>query len=358
MNRNEVTIFKVAATYIGTIVGAGFATGQEMLQFFIKFGILGLFGILITIVLFIFFGEVIMMLGKRYNAKSHLEIIQKSGGKTFGKAMDILIIIFLFGGLTAMIAGTGALFEQQFNMPILLGNITMALITAITVLRGIEGVVNSMGYVVPFLLFTVLGTCAISIINNPPELLTMEMFIGGSEFISNWVLAAILFVSYNMVIVVAVLGPLGAKVTDLRTIRKGALLGGLSLGIGSIMIYLTLTSQVKNVYMLEVPMIYIAREISPVILILYTGVLIAAIYTTAVGSLFGFVSRFTNLNKTPASSWSLVFITTIFALLASQFGFSNLVKYLYPMIGFAGIALLLSLLYAVIRDLWSQGTSC
>ncbi|EGD49885.1 hypothetical protein TheetDRAFT_3307 [Thermoanaerobacter ethanolicus JW 200] len=33
MIRKEISAFKVAATYIGTVVGAGFASGQEILQF-------------------------------------------------------------------------------------------------------------------------------------------------------------------------------------------------------------------------------------------------------------------------------------------------------------------------------------
>lgn len=39
--KNNVSTFKVAATYIGTVVGAGFATGQEVLQFFNRFGAMG-----------------------------------------------------------------------------------------------------------------------------------------------------------------------------------------------------------------------------------------------------------------------------------------------------------------------------
>lgn len=33
INQKGISMFKVAATYIGTVVGAGFASGQEMLQF-------------------------------------------------------------------------------------------------------------------------------------------------------------------------------------------------------------------------------------------------------------------------------------------------------------------------------------
>jgi len=41
MENSRVSTFKVAATYIGTVVGAGFASGQEMLQFFAVFGLKG-----------------------------------------------------------------------------------------------------------------------------------------------------------------------------------------------------------------------------------------------------------------------------------------------------------------------------
>lgn len=50
-NQN-VGIFKIAATYIGTIVGAGFASGQEVLQYFVSYGIVGVIGIIISTFLF------------------------------------------------------------------------------------------------------------------------------------------------------------------------------------------------------------------------------------------------------------------------------------------------------------------
>ena len=77
MREKGVSTLKIAGTYIGTVVGAGFATGQEVLQFFTRFGIRGLTGIIITTVLFIF-GFIIMNLGNILHAKSHLEIIQYS----------------------------------------------------------------------------------------------------------------------------------------------------------------------------------------------------------------------------------------------------------------------------------------
>ena len=350
MKKEGISTLKVAATYIGTIVGAGFATGQEVLQFFTKFGAFGLAGLFLTTIMFIVFGYLIMDLGKKLNAQSHLEIIKYSGGKIIGTVIDFIITFFLFGALTAMIAGTGALFTQQFNISSLIGNMIMAVLTALTVLTGINGVINSISFVVPFLLIAVFGTTIYAIIKTPPDIFATVENVGGNGLITNWILAAILYVSYNTIISVAVLGPLGVKAHNRKIIRNGALLGGLGLGIGSLMIYLALSGNVEEIANLEVPMIYIAGKISSIVQIGFAIVLIAEIYTTAVGSLYGFVSRLSHIKRSRVKGKLLVIISTIAALLASQLGFTNLVKYLYPLVGYGGIILLISIVYVKIKN--------
>jgi uncharacterized membrane protein YkvI len=93
-------------------------------------------------------------------------------------------------------------------------------------------------------------------------------------------------------------------------------------------------------------MIYIAGSISSTARVLFSIVLIAEVYTTAVGALYGFVSRITNIETSPRKGAVIVVTATIGAMLASQFGFSNLVKYLYPLVGYGGVVLLASLIYA------------
>ena len=349
MKKEGVSTLKIAATYIGTIVGAGFATGQEVLQFFTRFGVWGLAGLIVTTILFIVFSSIIMTFGKQLNAKSHLEIIKFSGGKWIGSIIDYMITFFLFGGLTAMIAGTGALLEQQFHLPHLLGNIIMGIITAYTVLKGIDGVINSISFVVPFLLISVVGISIYSITASPPDISASAPVQDGNGLISNWILAAILYVSYNTIISVSVLGPLGVKAKDKKAIRNGAILGGLGLGLSSIMIYLALSGNLSEIVALEVPMIMIAGRISFIIQMIYAIVLIAEIYTTAVGSLYGLTSRFVDMERSPVKGKMIVTGSTIAAILASQFGFSNLVKYLYPLVGYGGIVLLASLVYVKMK---------
>jgi uncharacterized membrane protein YkvI len=341
VKRKRISAFKVAATYIGTVVGAGFATGQEIMQFFARFGIYGAGGLLVATGLFIFFGFIIMDLGNKLHARSHLEIIRFSGGKFLGTVIDTIITFFLFGTFSVMIAGNGALFEQQLRLPAIAGNTVMAVLTALTVLTGINGVINSISFVVPFLLTVVMAVSVFSFAQNPVK--PVFPVISQDGLVNHWLAASVLYVSYNTVTSVAILGPLGNEAKDEKTIRNGAILGGLGLGAGAGMIYLALSGYMAVIDKFEVPMLHIAGGISPLLQVVYAIVLIAEIYTTAVSSLYGFTSRVIDMEKKPVKGRYIVAASTVVALLSSRLGFSNLVKFLYPLIGYCGIIILAAL---------------
>ncbi len=342
MDARKISSYKIATTYIGTVVGAGFASGQELLQFFVVFGYKGLIGLIFVTFLFIFFGYKIMSCGRLLNSQSHEVIIQYTCGKFLGSLLDFVIVFFLFGSLTAMIAGTGALMHQLFHISSLWGNLLMTLLTIITVLTGIRGIISSISFIVPFLLIATIGICIASLVIFPSQLvMTTDINVPASQLMHTWWWSALLYTSYNILLSFAILGPLGAHAKDDRSIRKGALLGGLGLGICAIFIFLTLFQNMSQVTALEIPMFYIAGQLSKTTLIIYFAVLVAAIYSTAVGSLYGFVARMTS--NDPKHQKLMIFALGFFALLASQLGFTTLVKYLYPIIGYSGLVLLISL---------------
>lgn len=350
MENKKISVLKVAATYIGTVVGAGFASGQETLQFFAVFKDKGLIGLFIVTILFIVFGYIVMDLGRELNSKSHLEIIKHTSGKFIGTMLDFLIIFFLFGALTAMLAGSGAMVNQQFGINGIWGNLFMAIFTVITVLSGLKGVINSISTVVPFLIVSSVGISLFSVLFIPPattEFVTLSAKASG--LIRSWIWAAVLYVSYNIVLAVSVLGPLGAKEQDKKTIRNGAILGGIGLGGAAIAIYFAVVNNFDAVQNFEVPMLFIAGRLSYAVQIIYSIVLIAEIYTTAVGSLYGFTARITDMNGKKAKYF--IIGNAFFAFIASQLGFSNLVRYLYPVVGYGGIILLTALLITKLKAL-------
>ena len=74
--------FQVAAVYVGTVIGAGFATGREIVEFFTRFGFYGLLAILLAGYLFIFLGAKIMVKAIEIQAASYEEFNQYLFGRS------------------------------------------------------------------------------------------------------------------------------------------------------------------------------------------------------------------------------------------------------------------------------------
>ncbi|MGB9679765.1 MAG: hypothetical protein ACPL3A_07155 [Thermoanaerobacteraceae bacterium] len=347
MNKDKLAGLKIAGAYIGTVVGAGFASGQEVMQFFVYHGLKGIFGLIISVCMFVFYGYVIMKLGKKYNALSHEKVIMKAGGIIFGRAIDFIVTFFLFSALVAMFAGSSAVFTEQFNLPDYFGGIVMAVISVITVITGIEGVINAISFVVPFLLlsifligfliffqFKITGFDHVIIYQIPP--------------VSNFLFSGFLYASYNLLMSVAILSPLGVKSKDNFNILLGSLLGGLGLGSGAFIIFYSIYVNMPESSFYQVPMLFIVSKFSYTGKYLYSLILLLEIYTTAVSNLYGFTAR---VFKTKTLEYKIyVVITGSIALAASKFGFDRIVHYIYPIAGYAGIFMILGLTYGFFKN--------
>lgn len=335
MKTRGVSVFTVAATYVGTVVGAGFATGQEILQFFTHFGLGSIYGVLLATVLLAVLGSAILLLGHRLQAESHLPVVEAVVGPALGRIIDWVITFFLFGGAAIMMAGSGAVFAEHWHMSRFLGTLLMAIASGGTVLFGLRGVVASISAVAPVLIAMVLVVSSGSIFTNgisPSDLAWNQPSHAATGL---WPLSALLYVSYNLLLAIAVLGPLGREVDNERTLHQGGILGGIALGLGALCINLAILAGLPDSARFEVPMLHLARQFPPWLQISYSLVLWAEVYTTAVASLFGLAVRLSE----PASPryGPLVIGATVLALFASQFGFSQLVGFLFPAVGWIGL---------------------
>ena len=73
-------------------------------------------------------------------------------------------------------------------------------------------------------------------------------------------------------------------------------------------------------------------------------VIFGMIYNTAIGMFFSFTARFA---ESGTNKFKIFFIITmIVGYLASYVGFTDLVSYFYPLIGYLGIVLIIALVVA------------
>ena len=336
--KTKLPAFKVGAVYIGAVVGAGFASGQEILQFFGYFGLWGAAGVSLAAFLFGFLGARVMLIAYSIKGSSYREVVDAVGGRWLGPLIDFVITFFLFGILVAMVAGTGAVFEQEFGLPLFTGLALMAALSGATVISGLGRVIDAISFVTPFLLAAVLGVGFYILFSSSVNLTWSS---SESATLPGWYLSGLAYASYNLTLSIPILAPMGT-LTDPQTLKKGAFGGALGLGASALLILLTILATAPEVTGFEIPMLVAAGRVSPAIRLLYTFVLIAEVYTTAISSLYGFVSRLV----TEDSRWFKPF--TLFAaacsLYAGQLGFSQIVATVYPVVGIAGFIFIVTLI--------------
>lgn len=108
MERQSPAIFRVlayAGVYVGAVIGAGYASYQEILQFFAGYGFIGIAGAIITTILLAWYGAVFMELGYRLKTNSHKVVCRYLCGNLLGGLADYVLLFFMFGMITIMISG-------------------------------------------------------------------------------------------------------------------------------------------------------------------------------------------------------------------------------------------------------------
>src|SRR5690625_3712147 len=116
---------KIASAFVGVIVGAGLASGQEILKYFTSFGYLGIIGVFVSTALFSYLGMNLTVIGSRLQTTSHKEAIYKICGKWLGFVVDAILVFTLFGVGVVMIAGAGSIVHQQFSIQPFIGSLIL-----------------------------------------------------------------------------------------------------------------------------------------------------------------------------------------------------------------------------------------
>lgn len=342
-------VLKIGSAFIGIIVGAGFASGQEILLYFTSYGHMGTVAAIVSTALFAYMGMTLTRLGSRMQTTSHKDVIYKISGRYLGLVVDAIIIFTLFGVGVVMIAGAGSILNQQFGLAPVVGSVIMILLVILTVMLNVQRVVAVIGSITPFLVLAI-------IIIGVYSLFTLNLSFGELEPIAkmqekampNWLFSAVNYVSFNIAVGAAMSLVMGGAEKNERTAALGGLVGGLGLGILIVLSHLAIFSKIDVVANYDMPMLKIVDDISPVLAIGMSFILFGMIFNTAVSMFYAFIARFFEMN-TKKSNIAII-ITGIIAFIATNFaGFTGLVRFFYPLIGNLGLFLIVALIYSPIK---------
>ncbi|MCL6477922.1 MAG: hypothetical protein K6T65_05850 [Peptococcaceae bacterium] len=340
-NSGPVSAFKIIVLYAGAVIGAGFASGQEILQFFIVFGDRGLWGLLLAAILFCYLGGLVMFLAVSLRTSSYKDLYRAVLGRLPGRIMDGLSLVMLPGGIVVMLAGGGSVFSEYLGTSRILGTVFTALITAAVISKGLKGVTSASALLVPLKMAAIIVISLLVLLVFPEGAASRAVTADHGSGV-NWAWSAVLYVSYNMVVPVAVLSSLG-KSASCRTGVWGGVLGGAVLGaVAGVMVVAGLRFY-PQITGYEIPLLFMAGSLGSAAKAVLGPLIWVAILTTAIADTHGFACRFAESRSKRYKAFG--FGALILALPLSTLKFSLLVKVLYPLFGYAGLILMAALLF-------------
>jgi uncharacterized membrane protein YkvI len=339
---------QIGSALVGIIVGAGFASGQEVLQYFTSFGMIGIVGAIISAALFAYMGMTMTRLGSRMQATSHRDTIHKISGKLLGTIIDYIIIFTLFGVGVVMIAGGGSILNQQFGLPVFVGNLLLIALVILTATLNVNRVVQVIGSITPFLIISIILLFIYSIATMDASFTELNPIAKQHDSaLSNWIFSAINYVSFNIAVGVSMSIVMGGDEKNEKTAAIGGLIGGLTIGVLIMVSHFMIFSKIDVIGSFDMPILKLADDISPILGVVYCLILFGMIFNTAASMFFSFSARFTEIGTKKFKIFTL--ITGIVAFSLSFVGFTELVALFYPLIGNLGLVLMIVLIVASFR---------
>ncbi|MEG2353194.1 MAG: transporter [Clostridium sp.] len=328
-------VLKLAAVFIGTLVGAGLASGQEITQFFTTYGVKGFIGIAICCLLYIPVCSMIVVISNKYNLKSYTGLIQIVSPGLLGKLTSIFMSIFLVCSSAIILAGSGALLHQYFGIPKFIGITIMTCVALFTLLKGSSGLITINSFIVPSLI-TVITTIFILYLVFCKNIVTIENItnlpIAKTQIIpAQWFISALLYGGFNVLCCSGVLVPLSTEIRNNKVLISGITLGAIGLTALCLMINLMLALNIPFIFKYDIPLLYVAQRFTEVVQIALLLIIWCEMFSTEVSDIYSLGKTIEQKFKIPYKK--AIFLVYCFSIPISQIGFKELITILYPCFG-------------------------
>jgi uncharacterized membrane protein YkvI len=344
---SALRVLTYAGAIVAFLIGSGFATGQEILQYFTSYGYWGVFGTgLLVLVLISYVCVEFFTVGQAKQFERPSMIFHYYCGRHLGTFFDFFSVLFVFLSFTVMVAGAGAVFQEHYGLSKHIGGIGLATAVGITVWFGLKSLVDVIGKIGPLIVLIAVGLGVLGIVANPGGIAEGNALLPQLELTrasTNWVMSALSYVGFCMLWLAAFLTALGRTAHSRREAASGGLLGGIVFSTACMVVGLGLLANIARVNGTEIPMLVLADDLSPVLASGISVMILAGIYTTAIPLLWTVSSRFF-ADRTPRFKYLTLALAAAGTVIGLLLPFSQMVNVVYVINGYVGILLLVLML--------------
>ncbi|MDO4908588.1 MAG: hypothetical protein Q3962_01890 [Corynebacterium sp.] len=351
----------VALAVVGLIVGAGFASGQEVLQYFVAYGEIGIWGAVITGIIMSIAVMAMVQLGSYFFADEHTAVFDRVVHPWLSKLFDIIVVFSLFCIGFVMLSGAGANLNQQWGFPTWVGSLIMLVLVVACGFLNVDKVSSVMGAITPFIVIAVIIAVVVSFagINHDFSFYEHAAMEQTAALPNVWI-SIINYSGLALVLAVSMAIVIGGAQINPRAAGIGGLAGGILFGVLLVAATLALFFKVDVVGSSAMPMLALINHVNPVLGFIMAIVIYGMIFNTAIGLFYALGKR---LTVNHPKRFTPVFIIGCLAGFACSFlDFKTLISKVYPVLGYLGAFLVLCLVIAWVRtrpriakEAWRRG---
>lgn len=345
----------IAGALVGMLIGSGFATGQEIMQYFVSYGTFGILGAVVVMALLAFVAIGFISAGNAMKFRQGSEVFSYFCGSKLGKFYDYFSIAFVYMTYIIMISGAASTASQQYGLPAWAGGFGMMILVIGTVLLGLDHFVNLIGTIMPMVIlacfYLAFHTLFQSAGNIPESIAVIPDLVASGELMQasdSWFMAALSYVGFSILLLAAFLAETGKGAGSSKEATGGALLGAVALCTAILILTVALMSRAGDIAGSPIPALMLANQIHPLFGNFYSLIMFVGIFSTAVPLLWNPSARFAKEGTRKFRLLVLV-LGTVGGLIGLFIEFPRLINIIYVLNGYVGILLLAVMLIHFVR---------
>lgn len=344
--------FLLAGAYISYCIGSGFCTGQDTLQYFAGFGAWGFAALALGLCLHAYTATSFLQLGLERQFDSNYEVYVYYAGPTLAKFLLGFLVTFTFFSATVMVAGFGASLEQNFGLSPIVGNGFLAILCIITIVLGLQKVVDIIGTLAPILVIVALITAGYFIFHNFDgfaEGIALAPTLDTPKLGATWVDSGVNFASWAPLVTAPFLASAAPKfITKKSEARVSAIAGVIVYGLAICVMMISFFCDYEEVSSQAVPTLAMASLISQTFGTVYIAMTCMGIYTSAVPEFLMFCTSFFK-DGTPKYKAFSVCAIVVSTILTTLLPFDIIFNYIYLVAGYLGWIIIAVVIYKNVR---------
>lgn len=366
LNWGRVVI--LAGAIIAFTIGSGFATGQEIVQYFTAYGVKGVLTVLLFAVCFIYYNYNFAKAGAEERFEKGNDVYKYYCGNYIGTFMDYYSTLFCYMSFFVMIGGAASTLNQQYGLPLWVGGVVLAALTIFTVVGGLNSLVDKIGVVGPAIVVLCIGIGLVTLVKDAGNIgagldviKTGVYAQAGAETIKNagpnWVVSGLSYAGFVLLWFASFTAALGAN-NKKKEIEYGIYGGAVAVCVAIVLIMFAQIANINTasisssgifVWNADIPNLILAERIWKPFASIFAVVVFAGIYTTAVPLLYNPCARFAK-EGTPRFKILTIALGLLGLIIGLFLPFRVLVNIIYVLNGYVGAVLILFMLWKNFKD--------